>query len=268
MSQIPITEDKKIIKVLIHSGSGDEPRRGQKVKVNYTGKFEDGKVFDSTKGKEPFVFKIGEGVIEGWNIAVLHMKIGEKSRFTIAPEYAYGKKGVQGVIPPNSTLVFEIELLGIVHRFPTNEEAVAGADELCKKAANEFRAGNFLAALDYYNEGLEIANEKYGKEIDDLKKRLNRNLSVVYAKLALWPDSLAYAEKVLSKDPCDAKALMRKLEAELQLNNTAEARKALDKGLSVTKRDAAFVRHIAEVEKRERAERLRELESFKGLAGK
>lgn len=270
MSQVSLTPDDKngVVKVLIHSGSGDEPRRGQKVKVNYTGKFENGTVFDSTKGKEPFVFKIGEGVIEGWNIALLNMKRGEKSRFTIKPKYAYGSKGIPGVIPPNATLTFEIEFLEIVHRFPTNEAAIAGADALCKKAADEFRAGNFLEALKYYNEGLEIAKEKYGSDIDDLTKRLNRNLSVVYGKLELWEDSLDFAEQVLRKDPGDAKALMKKLEAELKLNNTSEARKALDKGLAVTKRDPAFTRYIAEVEKRERAERMSENNSFRGLGGK
>jgi peptidylprolyl isomerase len=92
---------------------------GNRVAMNYTGRLEDGTVFDSNvdpkfKHVEPFVFDLGAGqVIPGWDKGIVGMKVGEKKTLTISPADAYGANGVPGVIPPNSTLIFEVELLAV-----------------------------------------------------------------------------------------------------------------------------------------------------------
>lgn len=97
--------------VVLKKGSGSSPKYGNEVKVHYTGMFLDGTVFDSSvKRGEAAVFKIGQ-VIPGWNEALMAMKKGEKRVLIIPPDLAYGKAGYPGVIPPNSFLIFEVELL-------------------------------------------------------------------------------------------------------------------------------------------------------------
>ncbi|MBD3192617.1 MAG: FKBP-type peptidyl-prolyl cis-trans isomerase [Candidatus Heimdallarchaeota archaeon] len=100
----------------IKKGTGPSPKKGDTVRVHYTGWLTNGKKFDSSvdRGK-PFEFKIGVGkVIKGWDKGVMTMKVGGKRKLTIPPELAYGDRAVgNGLIPANSTLVFEVELLGI-----------------------------------------------------------------------------------------------------------------------------------------------------------
>ncbi|MEZ4734489.1 MAG: FKBP-type peptidyl-prolyl cis-trans isomerase [Caldilineaceae bacterium] len=96
-------------------GNGATPQKGQQVFVHYTGWLTDGKKFDSSLDHgEPLVFPIGAGqVIRGWDEGVLSMKVGGKRQLVIPPELGYGARGAGGVIPPNATLIFEVELLDV-----------------------------------------------------------------------------------------------------------------------------------------------------------
>ena len=92
------------------------PKKDQKIKVHYTGTLTNGAKFDSSRDKnEPFQFTLGIGqVIEGWDEGISQMKVGQRAKLTITPDSAYGKQGVPGVIPPNATLIFDVELLAVV----------------------------------------------------------------------------------------------------------------------------------------------------------
>tara|TARA_Y100000591_G_scaffold308366_1_gene308618 strand:+ start:714 stop:1052 length:339 start_codon:yes stop_codon:yes gene_type:complete len=97
-------------------GDGTEAQDYNKVVVNYTGKLEDGSIFDSSlnPGREPFTFTLGVGsVIKGWDIGVKGMKVGGRRRLTVPPELGYGDKGAGSVIPPRATLIFDVDLLEV-----------------------------------------------------------------------------------------------------------------------------------------------------------
>jgi FKBP-type peptidyl-prolyl cis-trans isomerase len=100
---------------VVKEGTGLTPKQGQIVTVHYTGWLTDSTKFDSSRDRsQPFTYQFGVGqVIQGWDDGVATMKVGGTSRFTIPPELGYGRQGVGGIIPPNATLVFEVELLGI-----------------------------------------------------------------------------------------------------------------------------------------------------------
>ena len=92
---------------------GPTPQPGQKVTAHYTGRLADGTVFDSSVSRgKPFQFTIGVGqVIKGWDQGMAQMRKGEKAILTCPPDYAYGAAGAGGVIPPNATLTFEVEMI-------------------------------------------------------------------------------------------------------------------------------------------------------------
>jgi FK506-binding protein 1 len=136
-----------ITKKIIKEGEGGQlPETGEQITVHYTGKLEDGTVFDSsvTRG-QPFECQIGVGqVIKGWDVGMMSMSIGEKAELTIIGEYAYGASGSPPTIPPNATLVFEVELLKIADREPvgmTDDELNKAAMAMKVKATEEFKAG-------------------------------------------------------------------------------------------------------------------------------
>ncbi|MGL1891018.1 MAG: peptidylprolyl isomerase [Spirochaetaceae bacterium] len=107
--------DSGIYYTILEEGDGNKPTKGQNVSVHYTGKFMDGKTFDSSVSRgEPIEFPVGTGsVIPGWDETVLEMSVGEERTVVIPPNLAYGEKGYPGAIPPNSWLIFEVELVAI-----------------------------------------------------------------------------------------------------------------------------------------------------------
>ena len=113
MSQF--TTDSGLVIEDITVGSGGEASAGQTVSVHYTGWLADGSKFDSSKDRdEPFEFQLGgRYVIAGWDEGVQGMRAGGTRKLTIPPQLGYGARGAGGVIPPNATLMFDVELLGV-----------------------------------------------------------------------------------------------------------------------------------------------------------
>ncbi|MFK8186688.1 MAG: FKBP-type peptidyl-prolyl cis-trans isomerase [Phormidesmis sp.] len=110
-----VTTDSGLQYVVIEEGDGASPQPGNRVFVHYVGTLENGTKFDSSRDRgRPFDFTIGQGqVIKGWDEGVGDMKVGDRRKLIIPPELGYGARGAGGVIPPNATLIFDVELLRI-----------------------------------------------------------------------------------------------------------------------------------------------------------
>lgn len=110
-----VKTDSGLEYIVLAEGTGEKPTKGQTVEAHYTGWLTDGTKFDSSKDRdEPFSFAVGQGeVIPAWDEALLDMKVGERRKLIVPPDLGYGEMGTPGgPIPPNATLIFEVELLG------------------------------------------------------------------------------------------------------------------------------------------------------------
>lgn len=97
-----------------HEGQGQQAEVGKMVSVHYTGTLENGQEFDSSRSRGPIEFPLGVGyVIAGWDKGIAQLRVGDKAKLTIPGHLAYGAAGVPGLIPPNATLIFDVELMDV-----------------------------------------------------------------------------------------------------------------------------------------------------------
>jgi FKBP-type peptidyl-prolyl cis-trans isomerase len=111
-----VNKDSGLVIEYIQIGEGNSVKRGDKVKIHYTGLLEDGTKFDSSRDRgEPFEAPIGIGyVIAGWDEGVVGLNIGDKVKLIIPSHLGYGDRGIDGIIPPKATLIFEVEVLDVL----------------------------------------------------------------------------------------------------------------------------------------------------------
>lgn len=177
-----LTDDSGVLKEILKAAeeSAPKPSKNQEVFVLYEGRLNDtGKVFDSSMDESnPFKFILGKGqVIKGWDIGVASMKKGEKAKFTLAPQYAYGESGAGADIPPNATLIFEVELLDFADKAKSKHEMTK--EEKVNLATILKNEGNELNKAQKQDEAIA----KYDSAVEYLKseiKHLNETETALY----------------------------------------------------------------------------------------
>ena len=228
-----ITWDRKIRKELLKVGFGKKVKENDKIKIKYSMKLKDTSRILETN--DSFKFFVGEAPINGIDIAVASMRLGEIARFTIDSLYAYGVDGKEPNISPYATLVYDIEILSIMKVFSSAKKALEFASMICDEAAMFYKTHDVETALKLYNEALEAVEDYFGKSIGEMKVRIMRNLALLYSKLFRWEKCLENADAVLENNPTDLKALMRKIEAHLGLKEKERAKEVIEYAMSISR---------------------------------
>lgn len=269
MSQfLPIPEDDKLLKKILKEGTGPHPKEGEKIKVDYTVSLkETNSVIESTIQKEPYRCIVGQITFKPANVGITTMKVGERAQFEVESQYLFGEHLPKN-IKPDATVIIDAELLEIMQVFDNVADAIAHATQLNEEAATKFRNGEIDAALNLYDKALGDVEDYTDEEASPIKIRTQRNLALLYSKKGAWRKSLLYANQVLEKLPDDLKALMRKIESLINIESFDEAKKELQRALTLTKNDPAFVALRTKLENSQKLARQRENQAYAKMFAK
>lgn len=246
---VDITDDKKVLKKILKEGEGYErPNEGALLKVKYTGKLENGTVCER-KGsdEEPFEFIASEEqVIDGLDRAVMTMKKGEIAMVTILPQYGYKDTKIQrdlATVSPNSTLIYEIELISFVKEKESWEMDTAELIEVAGKKKEDgnalFKAGKYLRASKKYDKAtkyIEYDNafsEDEKSQTKALKFTCNLNNAACKLKLKEYREAANLCSKVLEVDSKNVKALYRRAQAYIETADLEQAESDIKKALEI-----------------------------------
>lgn len=244
-----VTDDKKVVKKILKEGEGyDRPNEGAVVKLKLIGKLQDGTVF-LKKGHEDDLFEFKtdeEQVIQGLDRAVLTMKKGEVASLTIAPEYAFGSletKQDLAVVPPNSTVCYEIELVSFEKEkesWDMNTEEKIEASGKKKEEGNAlFKAGKYVRASKRYEKAAKYIeydssfSDEEKKQCKVLKVSCNLNNAACKLKLKEYKEAEKLCTKVLELESMNVKALYRRAQAYVHLADLELAEFDIKKALEI-----------------------------------
>nr|BAE99990.1 peptidylprolyl isomerase [Arabidopsis thaliana] len=249
---VEVTDDRKVIKKILKEGEGYErPNEGAIVKLKLIGKLQDGTTVFVKKGheedEEPFEFKIDEEqVIEGLEKAVMGMKKGEVALITISPEYAFGSsesKQELAVIPPNSTVYYEVELVSFIKEKESwdmnTQERIEAAGKKKEEGNVLFKAGKYARASKRYERGVKYIeydstfDEEEKKKSKDLKIACNLNDAACKLKLKDYKEAAKLSTKVLEMDSRNVKAMYRRAHAYLETADLDLAELDIKKALEI-----------------------------------
>ncbi|CAH9140657.1 unnamed protein product [Cuscuta epithymum] len=248
-----ITDDKKVVKKMLKEGEGYErPNDGTVVKLKLMGKLQDGTVFikkghDADSEDQLFEFKTDEEqVIDGLDKAVMTMKKGEVALLTIAPEYAFGSSETKqdlAVVPPNSTVFYEVELVSFVKEKESwdmkNDEKIEAAIRKKEEGNALFKAGKYARASKRYEKAgkfVEYDNsfsEEEKKQTKALKISCNLNNAACKLKLKDYKEAIKLCTKVLELETTNVKALYRRAQAHMNMADLDLAEFDIKKALEI-----------------------------------
>ncbi|CAI9297453.1 unnamed protein product [Lactuca saligna] len=240
-----ITTDKKVVKKILKEGEGYErPNEGAIVQLTLIGKLQDGTIFFKA---DPFDFKTDEEqVIDGLDRAVLTMKKGEVAVLTIAPEYAFGSsesKQELAVVPPNSTVIYEVELISFVKEKESWDMITPEKIEAAGKKKEEgnvlFKAGKYEKASKRYEKGVKYIDydtsfsEEEKKQAKVLKVSCNLNNAACKLKMKEYKEAEKLCTKVLEMESRNVKALYRRAQAYINVGDLDLAEIDIKKALEI-----------------------------------
>ncbi|XWS31224.1 hypothetical protein CRYUN_Cryun23aG0059100 [Craigia yunnanensis] len=246
-----VTDDKKVIKKILKEGEGYErPNEGAVVQVKLIGKLQDGTVFlkkGHNEGEELFEFKTDEEqVIDGLDKAVMNMKKGEVAQLTVAPEYAFGLYESQqelALVPPHSTVYYEVELVSFVKEKESwdlnAQEKIEAAGKKKEEGNVSFKAGKYVKASKRYEKAVKYIehdssfSEEEKKQAKALKVACNLNNAACKLKLKDYKQAEKLCTKVLELDSANVKALYRRAQAYIHLDDLDLAEFDIKKALEL-----------------------------------
>eukprot|EP01018_Ginkgo_biloba_P006255 Gb_32981 [translate_table: standard] len=243
-----VTDDKKVLKKILNQGEGyDRPNEGAVVKVKYTGRLEDGTIFEK-KGydEEPFEFMTAEEqVVDGLDRAVMTMKKGEVAVVTVGPDYGYETETKRdlAVVPPKSTLIYEVEMVSFVKEKESWDMSTPEKIEAAGKNKEEgnalFKAGKYWRASKKYEKAAKYIehdtafSEEEKKQSKPLKVTCNLNNAACKLKLKDYKQAVKLCTKVLEIESQNVKALYRRAQAYIQTADLELAESDIKKALEI-----------------------------------
>ncbi|KAJ3103579.1 hypothetical protein HDU97_009999 [Phlyctochytrium planicorne] len=271
----PVSADAEGLKKrIVKEGSGDPIPKDSQVTVNYTGYiWPDGPKFDSSYDRQrPLKFKVGRGeVIKGWDLGIQTMKVGEHSQLLCPPDFAYGKLGNPPIIPPFSTLLFEVEVV----KFDPPQDPISLKISDAKKCKDEgnafFKAGDFEKAAAEYEWGVKRLEYTWGadppeaEEAKALKLALNLNLAASTLKTRDFKTAAEASERAVAMDAKSVKGFFRLAQAQAGLSEWDAAYTALARAATLDPSDAAIPKEKIRIEQLQRQVAAKEKTVYKKM---